>query len=259
MKSFTGIIWSFFMKNEGREILVLDSVDSTNSYILRNPEYLSKKFFAVRAIEQTQGRGRFSREWSSVSGEDLALSVVFIPEVDINAVSVVTIHAGLAVFRVLKSVLGEGLKLKWPNDIFYDGRKICGILCELALNNFKKPAVVIGIGVNVNRLDFPENLSGSSASIRQITGNEYSVDILARNILDEIQAILYDFKGIPIPESILNEWMTESAADMEISYYKSGVSERGFIVRINSDGTLDIKNSRTGEKLVYSGEIIYDA
>ncbi len=247
------------MKNKDLKILVLDSVDSTNSYILRNPEFLSKNFFAVRAIEQTRGRGRFSREWSSITGEDLALSIVFIPEVDINALSVVTIYSGLAVFRVLKSVLGEGLKLKWPNDIYFNGRKICGILCELASDNLQKPAVVIGIGVNVNRMDFPENLSGSSVSIRQITGKEYSVDILARNIFDEIQTILNNFKGIPIPESLLNEWMSASTSEREISYYIGGVTERGLIERINSDGTLKIKNSITGDKLVYSGEIIYDA
>ncbi len=247
------------MKNDCREILLLNSVDSTNSYILRNPELLLKNFSAVRAIEQTQGRGRFSREWNSVSGEDLSLSIVFIPEANIDAVSVVTIYAGLAVFHALKSVLGEGLKLKWPNDVYFNGRKICGILCELALNNFQKPAVVIGIGVNVNRVNFPENLSGSSVSIRQITGKEYSVDILARNILDEMQKILADFKGIPIPDSILNEWMAGSAADNEILFYRKNDTERGRIKQINPDGTLMIISSITGDEFVYSGEIIYDA
>jgi BirA family biotin operon repressor/biotin-[acetyl-CoA-carboxylase] ligase len=239
------------------EIMVLDSVDSTNSYLLRNPEYLASNFFAVRAIEQTVGRGRYSRQWDSASGLDLSFSIVFIPEVKLTALSVITIYAGLAVFRVLKPLLGNGLKLKWPNDIYFKDKKICGILCELALNISEKPAVIIGIGVNVNRMDFPDNISNASASIRQIIGREYDIDILARNILSEIKNILDDFRGIPVPENLLNEWISQSAPGEEISYDNDGVSEKGYIKGINSDGTLIIKNSATGNELIYSGEILY--
>lgn len=247
------------MNNEIDGIVTLDTVDSTNAFLFRNPEYLSRNFSAVRSLEQTAGRGRFNREWNSKPGEDLSFSIVFVPEVKLNAVSVVTIYAGLAVFRVLKNILGDGLKLKWPNDVFFNGKKICGILCELAVNAPEKPALIIGIGINVNRLNFPDNISGSSISMRQITGKEHSAGKLALEILDEIKNILKDFRGIPLPENIINEWMSQSVSGEEISYDKEGSSAKGLIRNINSDGTLILKDSITGNELIYSGEILYGA
>lgn len=122
------------------------------------------------ADTQIAGRGRLNHSWMSVSGESLTFSVVFdCAGIDIASVVTFPIAAGLAVTDFLREK-GMDAKIKWPNDILVGGRKICGILCELAGGN-----IICGIGINFNQSDFPAEISQRATSIFLETGKKINV------------------------------------------------------------------------------------
>ena len=109
---------------------------------------------------QTSGRGRRGRVWNSAPGTDLAFSVVLRPNIEPERVHTLNLAAAMAVKTALDGVFADKkdlVKIKWPNDVMANGKKICGILCECALSDGRTEYAVLGIGVNVNgaREDMP--------------------------------------------------------------------------------------------------------
>ena len=139
---------------------------------------------------QTAGRGRLDHKWLSPPGVNLMMSaVVDIADMPPREVATLPLVAGLSVAECVSAIISShsagslcsGVKLKWPNDILVDGRKICGILCERNGDN-----VIVGIGVNVNQTVFSPEISNRATSIRLETGMELSVE-------DVRDAVLSDF------------------------------------------------------------------
>ncbi len=126
---------------------------------------------------QTDGRGRLDHRWISPPGENLMMSaVVDVSEMPPSAVATLPLVAGLAVAEAVADILsahgarkcGEAaqvdipeVKIKWPNDVLVGGRKVCGILCERSGGN-----VIVGIGVNVNQMQFAAEIAGRATSLR---------------------------------------------------------------------------------------------
>lgn len=112
---------------------------------------------------QSAGRGRLDHKWHSAEGENLMMSAVLdVAPLSVAHAATLPLVAGLAVVKALARLLGNGaaVRLKWPNDVYVNGRKICGILCERAGDN-----VIVGIGVNVRQRDFPEDISRRATSL----------------------------------------------------------------------------------------------
>ena len=132
---------------------------------------------------QSAGRGRLDHKWHSAAGENLVMSAV----VDVAPLSVahsatLPLVAGLAVVKTVARLLGSdgAVRLKWPNDVYVNGRKICGILCERAGDN-----VIVGIGVNVKQRDFPGDISARATSLR-LEGLSIGVDDVRDAVLDTL-------------------------------------------------------------------------
>lgn len=112
---------------------------------------------------QTAGRGRLDHKWLSAPGENLMMSVVLSVEgLSPEHVATLPLVIGLAVCRGLSPLVNRGLSplLKWPNDVLVEGRKLSGILCER-----QGDFVIVGIGVNVNQIDFPPEIAEKSTSL----------------------------------------------------------------------------------------------
>ncbi len=147
---------------EGRffawDVLILETVDSTNAEALRRLALGNVAPYAVVAEQQTFGRGRRGRVWVSPFGENLYFSLVIKVERGVKQLEGLSLVVGLAVAEALR---GAGLKkvgLKWPNDVLVDGRKIAGILLELVGDLADVCHVVIGVGINVNMLRAPKTI-----------------------------------------------------------------------------------------------------
>ncbi|GAA4111946.1 biotin--[acetyl-CoA-carboxylase] ligase [Aquimarina addita] len=168
-------------------IIKVNAIDSTNSF-LRNwnrEKYLTTPVCVV-AKEQLTGKGQMGTTWQSNANENLTCSV-FMP---INSIEVmdqfyISIAVSLAVYDTLNSLILPKLSIKWPNDILSDRYKVCGILIENILNSGRLRGVIIGIGINVNQLEF-DNLP-FAGSIKQLTGKNFDIDEVLQVLLSKLK------------------------------------------------------------------------
>lgn len=167
----------------------LDSVDSTNNWLKANADGRPHGF-AVTARSQNAGRGQRGNSWESAPGRNVTMSMLLRP-VGVEAVRqfVISEAVALGVVDTLRHFLGRessDVAVKWPNDIYWNDKKICGILIENVLRGREIILSVAGIGLNVNQTAFLSD-APNPVSMWQIAGCEFSVDevadVLARNII----------------------------------------------------------------------------
>lgn len=159
--------------SENRRIIRLDETESTNAYMKKLVrEVRPEEGSLVIADFQTGGRGQGGNSWFSSKGHNLLFSLLIYPEaVKANAQFIISRMASLAIKNTLDSFTDD-IRIKWPNDIYWQNKKIAGILIENDLRGDRIDNSVIGIGLNVNQQTFPPELP-NPVSLRQITGLEY--------------------------------------------------------------------------------------
>ena len=187
---------------DGTNILMFDTLDSTNRYCGRMKLDNVKEFTTIWTLRQTDGIGQRGNHWVSADGMNLTFSVVLHPTFLPAAQQYeLTKAMALAVSDWLIDEIGDqvteskhihnelvpqaacpSINIKWPNDIYANGRKICGMLIENTIGNRYETAIC-GIGVNVNQTEFGDS-APNATSLKIITGKEYELDGLLRNILE---------------------------------------------------------------------------
>ncbi len=168
-------------------MIVLDTIDSTNTYLKHLAADGAPGGTAVLARTQTAGRGRLGRSFYSPPDSGLYLSVLRRP-MALPEPGLVTAAAAVAVARVLRG-LGAPVGIKWVNDILApDGRKLCGILCEAGRT--EEDFVVIGIGLNITTEAFPPELANIAVSLSELVERPPKAASLAESILAELDAVL---------------------------------------------------------------------
>ena len=136
----------------------------------------------IYAGYQTAGRGQTGNSWESEEGKNLLCSILLPPDKDLYFLN---IAVGVAILRLL----GEGFTIKWPNDIYWQDKKIAGILVENAIIGNEVKYSIAGIGLNVNQTVFCSD-APNPVSLKQITGKEYDIDALMQRLYEAIQAVL---------------------------------------------------------------------
>lgn len=163
----------------GGQLIMKESTDSTNLDIERAAEEGAPHGLVAVAEQQTAGKGRRGRSWVSPPGENLYFSMLLIPKLAADQASMVTLVMALAVAGAVKRA-GLDAKIKWPNDVVVNGKKICGILTELFFKKDGSYYVVIGTGINVNQKGFPEEIQETATSLyrekREQTGADGLLD-----------------------------------------------------------------------------------
>ena len=140
----------------------------------------------VTADEQTAGRGRFGRAWSSEPGVGLYFSLVLRPAVAPAASAALTLACGLGVARGIGDAAGVVCDIRWPNDVMLGEKKLAGILVEMNAEADRLRHVIVGVGVNVNQETVPEELAEIATSLRIETGCDYHRDALLESVLRRI-------------------------------------------------------------------------
>lgn len=156
----------------GKRLAYFDETDSTNVQARRLAEAGAPHGTLVAADCQTAGKGRRGRSWSSPKGEGIWMSLLLRPAFAPACASMLTLVAGMAAVRGIERACGLHPLIKWPNDLVLNGKKICGILTEMSTEDEMIRYVVIGMGINVNNTEFPEELKGTAASLRMELGRE---------------------------------------------------------------------------------------
>lgn len=185
-----------------RQIRVLPTTSSTNDEVLALARQGAPHGTTVIALDQTAGRGRHGRAWVSQPGDSLCLSVLLRDHLPSPGSPCLTLTAGLAAHRALTSLTGLSLHIKWPNDILWENRKLCGILAESAALG-TEAHTVIGIGVNLNQRaqDFPPELRSIATSLSLLTGRTWDLAECAATLIHE----LHDALQLS-PSDMLRQW-----------------------------------------------------
>ena len=223
----------------------LETIDSTNSEALRRlPELENRTVLAAR--DQTAGRGQRGNTWFTEPGKNLTFSIV-LKNLPLKAFEAVRLNylTSVAVARYLES-RGAEAAIKWPNDIYVGGRKICGMLIENTLGPVGQVmASVIGIGINLNQTAFPQLANATSLSL--CTGQSYELET-------ELEAFLGFFETLQVNDPEL--FGSYSARLFRLGVWASyhdlltGREYRGRIEGVETDGRLHIVDEE-GNDLYY--------
>lgn len=190
-----GEIRAWLPQDDVRPIHCFDEIDSTNTYLKKLAMTGGTHGTAAVADRQTAGRGRMNREFQSAGGKGIYLSVLMRPELQPEKLLCITAMAGVGVCRAVERVTGLSPLLKWPNDPVINGRKLCGILTEMALEGEtgRLQYLVLGIGLNVAQTaaDFTPDVAAMATSVNEAAGRPVSRAQLTAAILEEVD-VLYD-------------------------------------------------------------------
>ncbi len=170
------------------KIIKLNAIDSTSSFLKELSKHSTiENYTVVVANTQSKGRGQQTNTWVSEPYKNLTMSV-FVTDLDlkINYQKYLNFAVSLAVFDLLKYQNISGLAIKWPNDIMAVHQKICGILIENIIKNHKIKSSIIGIGLNVNQIDFPDFLR-LATSLKLMTNKHYNIDALLKEFLSHLK------------------------------------------------------------------------
>ena len=176
------------------EIIKLNAIPSTNDYLKKLTQAgIVENFCCVVAENQTQGRGQMGAEWTVDEGKNLTFSV-FIKDVifDIAEIYLLNVAVAVSLFRVLKKHNISKLSVKWPNDIMAENKKIGGILIENTIKGDGDINSIVGVGINVNQMQFTDMPSASSMAI--IAAHFFDKEELLIDFIQEIQRTVLNMK-----------------------------------------------------------------
>ena len=222
-------------------IIKLSATDSTNSY-LRNKcsKELVEDYTVIVADQQTKGRGQVGTNWTSEAGKNLVFSVFKnLKSLNIEHPFYLSMITSLSIERALKKMNIQNLKIKWPNDILSDNKKICGILIENVFKRNSLNSSIIGVGLNVNQTLFNDLPNASSLKLQ--TGIDYSLNELLITILNELKIYFNLYENGEL-YAIKQEYESKLFRINKPSTFKKtdGALFSGYIKGISNSGKLNI-------------------
>jgi len=236
----------------GKKIYYYSQVNSTNKIASELAKYGANEGTVVIAEKQSGGRGRRGRTWHS-SDEGLWFSIIIRPEIKIKESHFLTINASLAIYYALKG-LGIESEIKWPNDILYKDKKICGILSEMNSSSQKLNYIVTGIGINVNQEKFPNQIKEKAISLYNILGNKVDQIELLKDILFYFENFYFRFLSGE-KEKLLDEWKNKiSLLGKEVTVKSDGKKYQGKAVDIAKDGRLVLLTDKSEKIKFWAGD-----
>lgn len=154
----------------GKNLVFLDMVDSTNTRAKQLAEAGAPDGTLVVAETQSAAKGRRGRSWMAPAGTGVWFSLLLRPQIEPEHASMMTLVAAMAVEKGIRETTGLHGRIKWPNDVVVDGKKVCGILTEMSADMDSVNHVVVGIGINANIREFPEELREKATSLFLASG-----------------------------------------------------------------------------------------
>ncbi|MHB8055430.1 MAG: biotin--[acetyl-CoA-carboxylase] ligase [Candidatus Aminicenantales bacterium] len=206
---------------------------------------------------QTEGRGTRGRRWFSPPGAGLYVSVILRPEMDVS-LSLLPLAAGLAAREAVERATGVPVKVRWPNDIVWEGKKIGGVLCESGLSGFQLKYAIVGLGLNLDQKesDFPEELQASAGSVLQAAGAPAEREMLLGAFLEELEraiAPLIEHRVSDVVDKFLRH--AEAGLGDAILLQTADGSVSGFFEGLDADGAIRI-STPGGQRRLVSAEIV---
>lgn len=230
------------------DVLYYPTIDSTNNECKRLLANSKEGVFLVAADEQTAGRGRQGKSFYSPALTGVYFSIVIKPKTSLQNAVTATTAAAVAVCRAIEALTELKPKIKWVNDVYLNGRKICGILTE-AITNFEEgtvESVIIGIGINISTLEFPDDVENAGC-----LGAKISRSALIAEITNELLKIAGgDYK------SFIDYYRSRSFVIGErIKFIQSSKVTEATAIAIDETGGLEVLLDNGEKTVLRSGEI----
>lgn len=241
----------------GNRVICLERTDSTNNECKRLAAQGAESGLVVIAGEQTGGKGRRGRSFQSLPGKGLYLSVLLRPHrISLSEIQQLTAWCAVAVCRATETLTGLSCQIKWVNDPLLEGKKLCGILCELGVDDDGRlDYVVAGMGINMSQTaaDFGPELSQVATSLGQHMAAPPRRSAAAAALIGELGA-LYD--GFPSKKGFYLEEYRRRCATIgrEIRLIQGDRERTAFAERVNEDFTLHVRLPDGSEEDIFSGE-----
>lgn len=223
-------------------------IDSTNTYCKRELAAGRSGEFLVVSDEQTAGRGRQGKSFYSPANTGVYFTLVLRPYAPLQSAVTATTAAAVAVCKAIEDLTDIKPKIKWVNDVYVDGKKICGILTE-AITNFEEgivDSVIIGIGINISTSEFPTDIEGAGCLNYDVNKNE-----LVSKIANELMRIAKgDYK------SFIDYYRSHSMViGQDIKFIENKKITLAKAVSIDETGGLEVELPNGERKILRSGEI----
>lgn len=239
----------------GQNIVYFEETGSTIDDIRKLAQDGAPEGTIAIAEIQNAGKGRRGKSWVSPKGTGIWMSILLRPDIEPTEASKLTLIAGLSVCRAIRNITGLNALIKWPNDILLNNKKVCGILTELSAEIEKINFVVVGVGINVNTVDFAPELVGIATSLKNESGNKFLRKSIIQGFLKEFE----NYYGKYVKNNDFNDFLYEYKSlcttlgkDVDVI---SKNSFRGKAIDITNEGELIVRKDNGDEEVVFSGEV----
>ena len=230
----------------GKTVHFARETDSTNLWIKRLAKEGASEGTLALAEFQSAGRGRLGRSWEVPEGTSVMMSILLRPKFEPQYAPTLTLVMGMAVAKAVKS-LGFDVSIKWPNDVVVSHKKICGILTEMGVRDGKIDYAVIGVGINVNIREFPEEMADKATSLYLESGKEFDRSQIPGLVMEAFEeyyekfAAACDLSGLKEEyESILANYNQPVRVLAKEPYegVARGITDGGELLVEKTDGTI---------------------
>lgn len=239
----------------GRKVIYYAETDSTNIRAKDAGERAGEHGTLFVAERQEAGKGRRGRGWESPAGTSIYMTLLLRPDILPGKAPQLTLLMAVAVIEAIRQVTGLTCGIKWPNDVVYRGKKLCGILTEMSTEIGYINYVVIGVGINVNQETFPEEIKDKATSLKLETGGSIHRAELIAAVMERFEACYdaflktEDLSGL---RERYNRFLVNR--DQEVKILEPGNEYKAHAMGINDRGELLVR-TKDGVKAVYAGEV----
>lgn len=240
---------------ENKKIIYYEQIDSTNTKASELAVAGAEHGTIIVANKQTAGKGRSGRLWESPAENNIYMSILLRPDFDTARAPMITLVMAYSVAKVLHARGFVDAQIKWPNDLVLSGKKVCGILTEMHLQGTAIDHVVVGVGVNVNTRQFPEELVDKATSLTLECGKHMEKESLIGDIVDKFMEEYERFAengDLAFLQKEYNSMLINQGKEVrvlepenEYTAYALGINQTGELVVRLADGT--VRNVFAGE------------
>lgn len=233
-----------------------DETDSTNLQAkLAAGEGVGEGMLFV-ADRQTAGRGRRGRSWESPAGANIYFTLLLRPTFAPDMAPQVTLVMGLAVAEAIREYCGLDVRIKWPNDVVIGGKKVCGILTELGLQGSDIDHLIVGVGINVDRQEFPVEIAMTATSLEAEKDSEIDRTGLLACVMERFEVLYEEFKqagGLNKLRERYDALLINRNREVRVLDPKGEYT--GIARGISNEGELIVEREGGSLEAVYAGEV----
>lgn len=240
----------------GQKIIYYDETDSTNIRAKQLGEDGMPHGTLAVADKQSAGRGRRGRGWETPKGCNISMSILLRPEIPPVKAPMLTLVMAQSVAEGLKESTGVDVQIKWPNDIVLHGKKLVGILTEMSTEIDYINHVVIGVGINVNMTEFPEELKEKATSLKIEIGQAIKRSPIIAAVMRSFEknySLFIEAGDLRPIQDAYNSLLVNRGKEVRILGAKEEYN--AFALGVNEEGELLVRREDGTEEAIYAGEV----